>query len=424
MLLISQVKQSTLTEGCILAKTLMIVGAGVEQVPAYEAAKKRGLIIVGTDMDSYAPGFALADYKILVSTRDADATEKAALKFHHAHPVHGVMTIANDVPFTVARVAHSLALPSISLEAATCVTDKLLMKERFVAEGVPCPWFARVDTATQLRDYLNDDCKQDFVLKPVDGRGARGVLLINSEVDSEWAFGESKSWGDSGRLILEKFIPGMQLSTESFILDGKCFTPAIAERNYARLEQFRPNIIEDGGTIPAPLDAKTRELIDDVILRGAAAIGITAGIVKGDIVIDHAGQPLIIELAARLSGGWFATHQIPSATGVSLVDAVISYSLGETVFSSKLIPQFHRATAIRYWFPPDGIISSIEGEEKLRQIPSLLSYGFFRKQGELQPKIRMHSDRFGYVIVSGDNRDEVLIQVDQALKCIYVKVEE
>jgi len=296
------------------------------------------------------------------------------------------------------------------------------MKERFVAEGVPCPWFARVDSATQLRDYLNDDCKQDFVLKPVDGRGARGVLLINSEVGSEWAFGESKSWGDSGRLILEKFIPGMQLSTESFILDGKCFTPAIAERNYSRLEQFRPNMIEDGGTIPAPLDSKTRELIDDVILRGAAAIGITAGIVKGDIVIDQAGQPLIIELAARLSGGWFATHQIPSATGVSLVDAVISYSLGETVNPSQLIPQYNRATAIRYWFPPDGLIIGIEGEEKLSQIPGLLFYGFFRKQGELQPKIRMHSDRFGYVIVSGDNRNEVLRRVDQALQSIQVKV--
>ena len=140
----------------------MIVGAGVEQVPAYEAAKKRGLIIVGTDMDSYAPGFDLADYKILVSTRDADATEKAALKFHQEHPVHGVMTIANDVPFTVARVAHSLALPSISLEAATCVTDKLLMKERFVAEGVPCPWFARVDTEQQGQRKPDGGPRQRF----------------------------------------------------------------------------------------------------------------------------------------------------------------------------------------------------------------------------------------------------------------------
>ena len=43
----------------------------------------------------------------------------------------------------------------------------------------------------------------------------------------------------------------MQLSTESFILNNKCFTPAIAERNYSRLDQFKPYIIEDGGTIPA-----------------------------------------------------------------------------------------------------------------------------------------------------------------------------
>ena len=108
----------------------------------------------------------------------------------------------------------------------------------------------------------------------------------------------------------------MQLSTETFILDGKCYTPAIAERNYSRLEQFRPNIIEDGGTIPAPLDTKMREAIDDLILRGAAAIGVTEGIVKGDIVIDEMGKPLIIELALRLSGGRLAVGQ-PAMQGES-----------------------------------------------------------------------------------------------------------
>lgn len=413
----------TLTGECILAKTLMIIGAGVEQVPAYEAAKRRGLVVVGTDMDPDAPGFSYADYTILVSTRDADATEIAALEYHRIHPVDGVMTIANDVPYTVARVAHALGLPSISLEAAGCVTDKLLMKERFTSYNVPCPWFASVDSVEELRGYINADVNQDFVLKPVDGRGARGVLLINRKVDLDWVFRESRRCGDSGRLILEKFIPGMQLSTESFLLDGQCFTAAIAERNYSRLEQFRPNIIEDGGTIPAPLDAETKKAIDDVILRGAAAIGITAGIIKGDIVIDHTGQPLIIELAARLSGGWFATHQIPAATGVSLVDAVISYSLGEALTLSQLMPTHQRATAIRYWFPSEGKISQIDGEEELKQVPGLLRYGFFRKQGDSQPKIRMHSDRFGYVIVIGENRDEALLRVAQAMECIKIKVD-
>lgn len=399
----------------------MIIGAGVEQVPAYEAAKRHGLVIVGTDIQPDAPGFALADHKIIVSTRDAEATEKEAIKFHQLHPIHGVMTIANDVPYTVARVAHAIGLPSISLEAAKCVTDKLLMKERFAAHGVACPWFTSVDSANQISDCLKSGNKQ-LVLKPVDGRGARGVLLINDSIDLDWAFAESRRWGDSGRLILEEFIPGMQLSTETFILDGKCYTPAIAERNYSRLEQFRPNIIEDGGTIPAPLDTKMREAIDDLILRGAAAIGVTEGIVKGDIVIDEMGKPLIIELALRLSGGWLATHQIPATTGVSLVDAVISYSLGEVVSQSQLIPKYHRATAIRYWFPPTGKILHISGEEILRNIPGLLSYGFFRKQGDTQPEIRTHPDRFGYVIVTGDDREEALARVGQALSSVKVEV--
>ena len=411
-------------EECILAKILMIIGAGIEQIPAYEAAKRRGLLTVGTDINPDAPGLALADYKILVSTRDADATEREAVKFHRKNPLHGVMTIANDVPYTVARVANAIGLTSISLEAAKLVTDKQLMKDRFSLNGVACPWFTSINSIGQLRDCISDNSKKDFVLKPVDGRGARGVLLINRNVDSEWAFAESRRWGDSGRLILEEFISGMQLSTETYILDGKCYTPAIAERNYSRLEQFRPNIIEDGGTIPAPIDVKTREAIDDMILRGASALGITAGIIKGDIVIDNTGRPLIIELAARLSGGWFATHQIPAASGVSLVDVVISYSLGETISPSQLIPKYQRATAIRYWFPPEGTIKLIAGEEKLKQIPGLLSYGFFRKMGDKQPEISMHPDRFGYVIVSGDYRDEVLNRVEQALDCIQVEVDQ
>ncbi len=405
-----------------MAKTLMIVGAGAEQVPAYESAKRRGLFVVGTDMNPDAPGLALADHVIIVSTRNAEETAEKALAFHEQHPIDGVMTIANDVPYTVACVAKAIGLRSISLEAARCVTDKFLMKQRFKGHNVACPWFARVDSPDDLIRYLDAEPNTDFVLKPVDGRGARGVLLIDNSVNVDWAIEESRRWGDSGKLILEKFIPGMQLSTESFLLNGKCYTPAIAERNYARLEQFKPNIIEDGGTIPAPIDDAMRNAIDDLILRGAAALGIHEGIVKGDLVIDEQGRPMIIELAARLSGGWFATHQIPAASGVDLVSVVISYSLGEPIVESTLLPTCERATAIRYWFPPEGRIVSISGEAELQKSPGLISYGFFRGPGKLQPKIKMHPDRFGFAIVSADSRDDALSRIDHALASISIEV--
>lgn len=400
----------------------MIIGAGAEQVPAYIAAKKRGLVVVGTDLNPNAPGFAYADHRILVSTRDADATEIEAVKFCKTVPIHGVMTIANDVPYTVARVAHAIGLPSISLDAAKCVTDKQLMKERFKENKVACPWFSEVESLEGLRKHIEAKPSRTFVLKPVDGRGARGVLLINDSIDLEWAFSESKRWGDCGRLILEEFIPGVQLSTESFIYRGKCYTAAIAERNYSRLVQFSPNIIEDGGTMPALVDAELKSKLDELILRGARALGIDEGIVKGDIVVDGAGKPLIIELAARLSGGWFATHQIPAATGIDLVGAVITFSLGDEIDFKTLLPSKDRATAIRYLFPPSGQIQNISGEAELKKTPGLLTYGFFRNVGDIQPEIKMHPDRFGYVIVEGDNRYEAISRVNTALACIKVEI--
>ena len=52
-------------------KTLLIIGAGIEQIPAYQIAKKMKLKIIGTDINPKAPAFKYADKKIIASTRDA-----------------------------------------------------------------------------------------------------------------------------------------------------------------------------------------------------------------------------------------------------------------------------------------------------------------------------------------------------------------
>ena len=109
----------------------MIVGAGAEQIPAYKLAKKRGLYIVGTDIDRNAPGVDFADHFLCVSTKDPQGSANAALEFNKIRKIDGVMTIANDVPFTVAMICKKLNLNSISLDSAKCASDKLLMKKNF-----------------------------------------------------------------------------------------------------------------------------------------------------------------------------------------------------------------------------------------------------------------------------------------------------
>ena len=67
-------------------------------------------------------------------------------------------------------------------------------------------------------------------------------------------------------------------------------------------------------------------------------MGITDGTVKGDIVV-HDGEPYMIELAARLSGGFFCTREIPLNTGVDFIGAAIKIALGETVDEADLTPK-------------------------------------------------------------------------------------
>ncbi len=409
---------------CILGKrekkNLIIIGGGIEQVPAYKLAKRRGLTIIGTDINDNAPALKLADHCLIASTRDPKTTLVQVKKFAKNQKIHGVMTIANDVALTVSTISNSLNLPGISLEAATKVSDKLLMKNAFKLSSVPTPWFAPIKNLDELKKILLSSNLNRFVIKPSDGRGARGVLLIDRNTDLKWVFSEAKKYGSSGKLILEEFVNGLQLSTESFLINGKVFTPAISERNYEHLERFFPYFIENGGTIPANLTNHMKNKIDKLISDGARALGVNEGIVKGDIVIKSDGTPMIIELALRLSGGWLSSHQIPAATGVNLVDIVISHALGKKIATKSLFPKKKMATAIRYWFPKPGKIKKIIGENKLKKLKGLITYGFLKNTGNIQKKVKMHADRFGYIIVSAKNRKDAMKQVNKGIEMIKI----
>ena len=62
---------------CILVDKLLIIGAGIEQIYAYEMAKKMGFKVVGTDANPNAPAFSYSDEKLIASTRDPMATIEA-----------------------------------------------------------------------------------------------------------------------------------------------------------------------------------------------------------------------------------------------------------------------------------------------------------------------------------------------------------
>ncbi len=87
-------------------------------------------------------------------------------------------------------------------------------------------------------------------------------------------------------------------------------------------------MIENGGDLPSYLSTSDQSLIIDTVESTAAALNIKNGVIKGDMVLSN-GKPYIIEVAARLSGGYFCSHEIPHSTGVDFVGNAIRLALGE-----------------------------------------------------------------------------------------------
>jgi biotin carboxylase len=404
----------------LVEPTLLIVGAGVESIPGIKIAKQMGLHVVVSDLNPTAPGFESADDTIIASTYDVQGTVLAAKRYHESvRHINGVICIASDIPLTIASVADELGLVGISLESAYLASDKLAMKRKFSKDSISIPWFSEIHNIEELKSALEEK-NFPLILKPVDSRGARGVLRLTDDLDVSWAFDEAFKHSPTNRVMIEEYITGPQVSTESIVLDGKCFTSGFSDRNYELLERYTPHVIENGGDIPSKLSKIDQSAIYNLIEQAAKSLGVKNGVVKGDIVINN-GKPYVIELAARLSGGYFCSHQIPLNSGVEIVLEAIKISMGETIHEEDLIPKYNRPVSQRYLFPPQGRVVSISGVEEVAERSSIALCEIRVKEGDIIGPVHNHPARAGVVIAQGATQAEAQSEALKAVQDIQIE---
>ena len=368
-------------------RTLVCLGGGTEAVPIIRRVKKLGYRAIVVDGNPQAPGFAFADVPVVASCYHADEIKP---QLHGLIAIgrggfDGVLCCAIDAPTVAAEVARAFGLPGLSVEAARLSSDKELQIRALSQAGIPVPEY--VADGVHLMSY--GPC----VVKPVDSRGARGVVRLMP--------GESWVKPSNGqKMIIEKWLPGPQLSTESIVQDGEVLFTAVALRNYDRLEEFAPHVIEDGCDAPYG-DAALLDECNQVIRASCRALGwypSGGGTVKGDLVI-HDGQVKVIELAARLSGGFLSSHTIPLAYGVDMLKYAIQLALGDAPAPWPPAYDIPRFVSQRYVFPDkQDIDKTVASVPDLSAIPGFATWNI--KPGQTALPVDSHPRRWGQVTVS------------------------
>jgi biotin carboxylase len=403
-----------------MTKTILIVSGGIEAADAARRAKELGYTVVVSDRDPEAPGFAYADSCLIADVYGVNETASAAERYNRKiRKIDGVICVAADAPMTVATVAQRLGIPGLSLASAELASDKLAMKQRFSEAGVPVPWFAAVETPQALQRVAIERGR-NLVIKPVDSRGSRGVQRVAETADLDRAFIMARSHSPTDRVMVEEYLDGPQVSTESIVINGQCFTPGFSDRNYEFLARYAPFFVENGGDLPSHLPPETQAKVKAVVARAAAALGVTNGTVKGDIVV-HKGEPYVIELAARLSGGFFCTREIPLNTGVDFIGAAIRLALGDPVSTEELEPKHQAPVIQRYAFPKPGRVVSIAGDEEARKIPGVAEIVITVKAGDIIPQAGDKRPSAAMVLATGATREAALQAANDALACIGIE---
>lgn len=379
---------------------LMIIGGGVFQVPAIKTAQEMGLKVVVSDYNPDAEGMKLADFPLVVSTRNINLTVNAARQFHRSIPIDGVMTVGTDASLTVAAVANALNLPGIPTEVAERSTDKIKMRRCLKSAGVPVPGFTAVTSLEEARRII-DATTLPLVIKPCDNMGARGVKKINQPDELPSAFQEAKESSISGNLILEEYMEGPEFSLDAIIYDGEITITGVADRHITR----EPWFVEEGHTMPSNAPREILDEVEQTFLAAIRALGINHGAAKGDIKMTAKGAK-VVEVASRLSGGWMSAHTYPLSSGVNLIRAGIEVALGQA--PTDLKPKHEMVAVERSIIPPAGKILSIRGVDEAMKIRGVREIILMKEPGDTVGDLHSNMGKTGYVITTAKTREEAI----------------
>ena len=233
-------------------KTILILGAGSDQIYPIKIAREMGYRTLVVDINPKSKGFEFCDEYRIVSNRDVNSIKELCdLSQENGHKISAVFLMGSDIPNIQSEIAKYLSLTGPSEESAKFTTNKFLMKERLYQKGISIPWYKLVRSLDDTVDAIKKSSFEKYVIKPVDRSGARGVFLFErNSPEIKNLFNIAKKESLSGDLLIEEYIPGDQISTESIIFEGKAYTPSFVDRNYEMLDRFSPHIIENGVIIP------------------------------------------------------------------------------------------------------------------------------------------------------------------------------
>ena len=395
--------------------TIMILGAGIMQIPAIKIAKDEGWKVICADGDKNAPAVNNVDLFLHIDLRDITGLEEAARELKETEGLDGVFTAGTDFSTSVAWIAEKLDLPGISYYTALNATDKIRMRSCFKRDNVASPDYIELSGEMDFQKEI-ESLKYPMVVKPVDSMGARGVRRIDSDSELIEAVINAIEFSKTDRAIVEEFISGEEYSIDALVSNGKITVYGMAARHI----YFSPYFIEMGHTMPADISQDKKLEIENEFFKGIKALGIDNGAAKGDIIYCENG-PVIGEIAARLSGGYMSGWTFPYSSGRESLKGAMQIALG--LKPDEYDGDYKKIAAERAFLSIPGTVQSIENIESAHDIENVVDLFLRIEEGDKVFFPVNNVEKCGNIISCHENRETAILSAEKACAEILIRLD-
>lgn len=390
-------------------RKLLILGAGIYQVPLIKKAREMGLYTIAASCPGPYPGLALADE--IWETDTTDHQKLTALARERG--IDGVCTTGTDVAvISLGTICEKLGLTGVPLSCARIVTDKALMKDAFERNGVSTPKAIRTASFREASEACAR-LSYPVIIKATDSSGSRGVTRADTPEALKDAYGAARRVTKKDYVLAEKFTESDgEIGVDGFISGG---------RIRFLLPHGKFTHTTDGVTLPAGHRFPwlcSPALMEDIRTqteRAVTAVGMNNCAFNADVLVSG-DKAWILEIGAR-AGATCIPELLSLYCGFDYYRQMIYCSLGEEPDFTFHAP---RACMAKLLFSPcDGVITGIDETAlaalRLRCADLSLDY----RIGDPVERVQNGTSRIGQIIVETENErelDHILARVRRAVK--------
>ncbi|MGA1825568.1 MAG: ATP-grasp domain-containing protein [bacterium] len=390
-------------------KKLMILGAGIYQVPAIKKAKEMGVYTIVLSYIATDPGLKVANKSYKVNTTDVKKVLEIALD----EKIDGIMTIASEAASPIVNyIASKLNLPGMDYELSRIISYKYLLRKELEEAGIPGPYYRLINDSRDIIDFMNQ-LNAPIMIKPIYSSGSKGLYKIASvsELEIEEKLNKCLQWSVNEKKVLaEEYIEGQDIGGVCLIREGSIIFFQLTKK------YVNDGFVPVAHLVPLDICASDMSKIKKIINKIIKKFNIENAVFDIDIRLNKNG-PYVIELGGRLGGNCIPLL-LQYYTKVDLIREVINISLG---MPNEIDIQYARSYyAVRILgSSKSGKLNEIRGINNFINDAEVVELQIDCDTGAEVKSFENSSNRLGHVIFKADKYN-ILEEGIRALENIFV----